>query len=105
MIALLSKSAFVLLYGTLVRPLLEYGIPACSPNRVAGVNHLELIQRLNTMLVTGMRHFPYEEGLQRLGYHSLQRRRLWADLFTTFKLFTGLLAGVECRWIVTNQVQ
>ncbi len=43
------------------------------------------------MLVTGMRHLHYEEGLQRLGLHSLQRRRLRADLITSFKIFTGLL--------------
>ncbi len=30
----LSKSAFISLYGALVRPHLEYGMPACSPNRV-----------------------------------------------------------------------
>ncbi len=38
-----------------------------------------------------MRHRPYEERLQRLGLHSLQRRRLQADLITAFKIFTGLL--------------
>ncbi len=38
-----------------------------------------------------MRHLPYEERLQRLGLHSLQRRRLRDDLITPFKIFTGLL--------------
>ncbi len=42
-------------------------------------------------LVTGMRHFPYEERLQRLGLHSLQRRRLRDDLITAFKICKGLL--------------
>ncbi len=42
-------------------------------------------------LVTGMRHLPYEERLQRLDLHSLQRRRLRADLFTAFKIFTDVL--------------
>ncbi len=46
---------------------------------------------LVTRLVTGMRHLPYEERLQRLGLHSLERRRLQANLITTFKIFTGLL--------------
>ncbi len=46
---------------------------ACPPNLVAGINHLERIQRLATMLVTGIRHLPYEERLQRPGLHSLQR--------------------------------
>ncbi len=49
------------------------------------------IERLATRLVTGMRHLPYEEKLQRLGLHSLQRRRLQAELITAFKMFKGLL--------------
>ncbi len=57
----------------------------------ADINHLERIQRLATRLVTDMRHLPYEERLQRLGLHSLQRRRLRDDLLTAFKIFKGLL--------------
>ncbi len=57
----LSKSAFIPLNEALVRPHLEYGMPACSANLVADMNHLHLIQRLATRLVTGMRHLPYEE--------------------------------------------
>ncbi len=79
----LSKSSFIPLYKALVRPHLEYGMPACSPNPVADINHLERIQRLATMLVTGMGHLPYEERLQ--------RRRLRDDLITAFKIFKGLL--------------
>ncbi len=52
----ISKSAFIPLYGALVHPHLEYGMPTCSPNLVADINHLERIQRLATRLVTGMRH-------------------------------------------------
>ncbi len=47
-------------YAVLVRPYLEYGIPACSPNLVANINHLERIQRL----VTGICHLPCEKKLQ-----------------------------------------
>ncbi len=64
---------------------------AGSPNLVADINRLELIQRLSTELVTGVRHLPYEERLQRMDLNSLQWRRLQADLITVFKIFTGLL--------------
>ncbi len=87
----LAYKAFIPLYGALVHPHLEYGMPACSPNLVADINHLVRIQRLATRLVTGMRHLSYEERQQRLGLHSLQRRRLRDDLITTFKIFKGLL--------------
>ncbi len=75
----LSKSAFINLYRALVRPHLECGMPACLPKRVADVNHLERIQRIQT----GMRHLPYEERLQ--------RRRLRVDLIAAFTIFKGLL--------------
>ncbi len=62
---------------------IEYGMPACSPNLVAGINQLEWIQRWVTRLVIDIRHLPCEERLQ--------RRHLRADLITAFKIFTGLL--------------
>ncbi len=40
---------------------LEYGMPACSSNLVADINHLERIQRFATRLVTGICHLSYEE--------------------------------------------
>ncbi len=87
----LSKSAFIPVYAALVRPHLEYGMPACSPNLVPDINHLERTQRLDTRLVTGIHHLPYEERLQRLGLHSLQRQRLRVVLITAFQIFMGLL--------------
>ncbi len=53
--------------------------------------HLELTQRLYIRLVTGIRHLPNEERLQRLGIRSLQRRRLQVSLITAFKIFIGIL--------------
>ncbi len=44
-----------------------------------------------TRQVTGMRHLPYEERLQPMGIHILQRRRLRDELITAFKIFKGLL--------------
>ncbi len=35
----LSKSAFISLYGAVVRPHLEYGMPVCLTNVVGDVNH------------------------------------------------------------------
>ncbi len=70
-IALIIEFAF---FAALVRPHLQYGMPAWSPNLVADTNHLERIQRLVTRLVTGIRHLPYRERLQSLGLHSARGR-------------------------------
>ncbi len=66
-------------------------MPACLPNLMADINHLERIQRLATMLVTGIPHLPYEVRLHLLGLHSLQWRWLRVDLVIAFKVFTRLL--------------
>ncbi len=44
-----------------MRPHLEYGMPACLPNLMVDINNLGRIQRLASRLVSGIRHFPYEE--------------------------------------------
>ncbi len=87
----LSKWTFNPLYGVWVHPNLEYGVPVWSLNLVADINHSERIQMLSTRLITGICNPPYVERLQRLGLHSLQRRWLWADLVSEFKISTGLL--------------
>ncbi len=43
--------------------------------------------RFYTRLVTGIRNLPYMERMQRLGLHSLQRRRIGAHQITAFKIF------------------
>ncbi len=43
----LSKSAFITLYEALVRPHLEYGMPACSPNLVADINHYKVSYKVS----------------------------------------------------------
>ncbi len=89
----ISKWAFIPLYKALVRPYLEYAKSACLADVVADINPLERIQRLTTRLETDIRRLPYEEWQQRLGLHSLRRRRrrLWTDLIAAFKIFMGLL--------------
>ncbi len=63
----LSIPACIPLYGALLRPHLEYGMPACLSNHESDINNLDRIQRLATWLVNCIRHLLYKEGLQRLG--------------------------------------
>ncbi len=74
----LSKLTFTTLDGVRVRPGQEYCIQTCSPNLMAGSNHLEQMNVLPTRPVTDSRHLPNEDRQQ--------RRPVWVNLPFTFKV-------------------
>ncbi len=77
-----SKSACIPLYEVLVRPHLEYGMPACSLNLVTDINHLERIQRLATKLVTCIRHLTCEESYSSFVNIFMKRlEKVWTEVF------------------------
>ncbi len=58
---------------------------ANAPTQRVHINQLEMVQRLATRLVRGLRHVPYEERLRELNLFSLER----ADLILAFNIFKG----------------
>ena len=85
----LTPTIFTLLYGSLVRPHLEYAVQAWSPYLARDIESLERIQRAATRMVKGLRHLPYEDRLQRLNLFSLRRRRLRGDLILAYNIWRG----------------
>ena len=49
------------------------------------VEFLERVQRRATKMLRGLEHLSYEDKLGELGVFSLERRRLWGDVFEAFK--------------------
>ncbi len=82
----LTKEIFVPLYGALVRPHLEYAIPANCPYLIKDIYHLEIIQRAATRWVKGLRDFTYEDRLKELKFQSLENRRIRNDLVLPHKI-------------------
>ncbi len=68
----LSKTAFIPLCCTIVRPHLVYAMKANASTLRADKNQLERVQRLATWLERGLRHMPYEERPRQLNLSSLE---------------------------------
>ena len=77
----------MLLYRSLVRPLLEYGNPAWTPLLRSEEDALERVQRLATRLLFGrpLASLPYDQRLRALRLPTLAFRRLRGDMIETFK--------------------
>ena len=88
----ISKEDFKLLYGTYIRPLLEYGSQIVHSGLVRDRDSLERIQRASTKMVRGLFHTPYPIRLIELNLYPLESRRIRADLFLVYHLFcSGLV--------------
>ncbi len=60
-----------------------------SPTSIADINNLKRVLCLETRLMRGPNHVPYEERLRQLNLFSLESRRLQTDLILAFKAFKG----------------
>ena len=74
------------LYKSLIRPLLEYCIPAWSPHYQRDKHLIERIQHKFTRMVKGYSVLDYDERLNRLHLWSLEERRNRADLIEMYKI-------------------
>ncbi len=85
----IDRDMFKVLYGTYVRPHLEYGIQAWSPYYKKDMLELEKVQRRATKMVKGLGKLEYEERLAMLNLYKLGRRRSRGDMIETFKIIKG----------------
>ena len=80
------------LYNTYVRPKVEYNTPVWSPSLTKDIKKVERIQRYFTKFAFQKCSIPfesYEDRLKKVGYISLEKRRLYFDLVLLFNIITG----------------
>ncbi|XP_074658653.1 uncharacterized protein LOC141911564 [Tubulanus polymorphus] len=86
-----DSKAFVLLYKSLVRPILDYNNPIVWSNiSLSEIDKLESIQGRATRMIVNVKNLPYEERLKYLKIPCLTYRRLRYDMIETFKLVTNV---------------
>ena len=76
-------------YLVYVRPLVEHNSVIWSPRLIKDIETVEQVQRRFTKRLPGFKHFAYAERLSRLHLHSLELRRLHADLIMCYKIIFG----------------
>ena len=79
------------IYKAIIRPRLEYCIPAWCPYLQKDIHILEKVQRRMTRMIPHLRALSYQERLCHFKLSSLSTRRLRFDLIITFKIFNGLI--------------
>ena len=75
-----SEEVILKLYLALVRPHLDYAVQFWSRSYRRDTNLLESVQRRLTRMIQGLRNLTYQDRLEYLKSHSLERRRVQGDL-------------------------
>ena len=83
----MGKEDFPFLYGTYIRPILEYGSQVAHTGLTRDRDCLERVQRRGTKLVKGLSDLPYSTRLAELNLYPLESRRIRGDLMLLFHLF------------------
>ena len=85
----LDKDMFLLLYKSLIRPILEYAAVIWSPWMKKDIVAIEQVQRRATRLVKEIQKLSYENRLKELGLPTLIYRRERADMIQIFKILNS----------------
>ena len=81
-----SEEALMILYKTLVRPLLDYGIQIWKPYLREDIMQLEKIQKRYTKMINGCKRLGYNERLKKLKITTIEERHNRADLIQVFNI-------------------
>ena len=84
----MNNRSFMILYKSLVRPILEYANQVWSPQLKKHINAIENVQRRATKTVPGLSEKTYEQRLRDLDLPTLAFRRLRGDMIEVYKQLT-----------------
>ena len=86
----LSPKSFILLYKSLVRPILEYCSSIWYPLLKTDADEIEKVQRRATKIVPSISHLSYPERLLALNIPTLKYRRDRTDMLQVFRIIHGI---------------
>ena len=81
-----SKEGMLILYKTLVRPLLDYCSQVWRPYLKKDISSLEKIQKRYTKMIEGCKSLKYEQRLKKLKLTTVEERHKRLDMILTYKI-------------------
>ena len=84
----MNKELFIILYKSLVRPILEYNSPVWSPSLVKHIQKIEKVQRHATKIIPALQNLSYSQRLQALGLPTLIYRRDRQDMIQVYQILS-----------------
>ena len=95
-----DPAPLMMLFKTLVIPIVEYGSIIWSPYKKCEISQLEGIQRTYTSKLQGLEDLNYHQRLRELKIYSLERRRERYDILYSYKIMKKLVPniGLNFKW-------
>lgn len=81
-----TQDEMLILYKTLIRPILDYCIPVWRPFLKKDIKQLERIQRRFSKMIIGCKKKNYEQRLEMLNLTTLEERHHRADMIQVYKI-------------------
>ena len=98
----MDAKMFHILFKSMVRPHLEYSTAVWSPLLIKDKIAIEDVQRRATKRINGISEQTYHESLSKPGLHTLEYRRLRADLIQTYKIVNKIDNISSKTMFITN---
>ena len=93
-----DSSVLPRIYEQYVRPHLEFAVRAWSPWQKGDIDLIENVQKKMVRAVSGLQGRTYEERLEELGMETLEKRRQYLYLVTTYKILKGIDDVDKVTW-------
>ena len=81
-----SAEGMMILYKTLVRPVLDYCIPVWRPYTKKDIAKLEKVQKRFIKMIEGFKKRTYEDRMKRLGLTTIEHRHYRADMIQVYRI-------------------
>lgn len=99
-----SPEILISIYKSVVRPHLEYCVPAWSPQYIKDKDLLERVQHRFTRMFSHLRELEYMDRLRILGLWTLEERRNRADIIEVFKMAKNIGATTLDQFFLRDSI-